>query len=323
MSSVRVRAPLPIAGATETTRDAVRVPSGLATIARIVVAILVFQIVLFGASVLTYWVGLRAIASEAQGEFGLIGLGLAEAATLGALLLVWEWVDRRPMAALGLRRVRALPRWLRGAGVGTLMMGFVVLVWYTLIDGAVWDVNPDAGRAALAVVAGFLGYLVQGPTEEVLFRGLVFENLRREWGLAWAVGGSSVAFAVFHALNPDFGLLPLINLLLFGVATALYKVYVDRGALWGVFAIHSVWNWLQQVVFGLPNSGVATTASNALFTVTPNENVPDVIWGAGFGPEGTLATTLVLVALIAVCVRRARRRVEVVSEWLPARRRTG
>jgi hypothetical protein len=90
------------------------------------------------------------------------------------------------------------------------------------------------------------------------------------------------------------------------VATALYKLRVDGGQLWGVFAIHTVWNWLQQVVFGLPNSGNASVADNTLFSVQPNLALPDVVWGGGFGPEGTLAATLVLGALIVAIVRLGR-----------------
>jgi len=116
-----------------------------------------------------------------------------------------------------------------------------------------------------------------------------------------------VAFALFHTRNPALGPLALANLLLFGVATALYKVLVDNGQLWGVFAIHTVWNWLQQVVFGLPNSGITSVADNALFTVTPNTSLPELIWGGGFGPEGTLGATLVLVALILALRRRFER----------------
>jgi hypothetical protein len=77
--------------------------------------------------------------------------------------------------------------------------------------------------------------------------------------------------------------------------------------LWGVFAIHTVWNWLQQVVFGLPNSGIASTPQDALFTVTPNQSLPDPIWGGGFGPEGTVAAGLVLLALISASVRQPAR----------------
>ena len=106
-----------------------------------------------------------------------------------------------------------------------------------------------------------LGFAIQGPAEEILFRGYIFENVRGQWGRA--LGGDRARAwrsALFHARNPGFGPLPFVNLVLFGVATALYKVRVDDGQLWGVFGIHTVWNWLQQVVFGLPNSGLATIA---------------------------------------------------------------
>ena len=95
----------------------------------------------------------------------------------------------------------------------------------------------------------------------------------------------------------------MLNLLLFGLATALYKLRIDGGQLWGVFAIHTVWNWLQQVVFGLPNSGNASTAANTLSSVQPNVAVPDLVSGGGFGPEGTLAATLLLLGLIAAVLR--------------------
>jgi hypothetical protein len=60
----------------------------------------------------------------------------------------------------------------------------------------------------------------------------------------------------------------------------------------------------------LPNSGVASTPDNALFTVAPNVSLPAPIWGGGFGPEGTLAASLVLVALIGFTLRRPRARLE-------------
>ena len=185
-----------------------------------------------------------------------------------------------------------------------LMMGFIVLAWYTLLDGATWDVNGSLLRASVVLVGGLVGFLIQGPAEEILFRGYILENLAAKWGLRWAVIVSSLAFGLLHAPNPNFGLLPFVNLVLFGVATALYKVRVDDGQLWGVFGIHTIWNWLQQVVFGLPNSGLASVADNALFTITPNASLPDPIWGGGFGPEGTLGASLVLLALIGVTLRR-------------------
>ena len=268
---------------------------------------LAYLVALFGVSVVLIFFGLTLVPAAAQGTFSLIALGAAEGAALGAVVLVWRVVDRRPLQQLGLQSGGVTRRWLKGAAIGSLMMGFVVLVGYTLIDGAEWGINPDPLRAVVVLLGGLLGFLIQGPAEEVLFRGHLFENLRDQWGLTSATLVSSLAFALLHAANPAFGPLPFANLILFGVATALYKARVDNGQLWGVFAIHTVWNWLQQVVFGLPNSGMASLPENALFTVSPNLGVPDAISGGGFGPEGTLATTLVLLALIAACLRRPER----------------
>jgi len=295
----------PVAG-----RPASRIalPSGLVIVARIVGASLLYLVVLTTSALLAYILGQTVVPDTARGTFGLLGLGFAEAAAMATVLLLWHLVDRRPIRALGLDSRGAVPRCLRGAAIAALMMGFVVFVGYTLIDGATWDVNPDPVRAAVVLIGGLVGYLIQGPAEEVLFRGYILENVRSRWGIRPAIVVASLTFGLLHAPNPGFGLLPFVNLVLFGVATALFKLYVDEDQLWGVFGIHAVWNWLQQVVFGLPNSGVASVADNALFTISPNTALPEPIWGGGFGPEGTLGASLVLLALIGVALRRQARR---------------
>jgi membrane protease YdiL (CAAX protease family) len=280
-------------------------PRGILVVARVVGATLAYLAVLFSVEILLLFVvGLTVVPSAVQGPFALVSLGVAEAAAFATVLLVWRVVDRRPVRELGLEPHGAPRRWLKGAGAATLMMGFIVLAWYTLLDGATWGVNPDPVRASIVLVGGLVGFMVQGPAEEILFRGYILENLAAKWGLWVAVIVSSLGFALLHAPNPNFGPLPFVNLVLFGVATALYKVRVDDGQLWGVFGIHTTWNWLQQVVFGLPNSGVASVPDNALFTITPNTSLPDPIWGGGFGPEGTLGASLVLLTVIGVTLRR-------------------
>jgi membrane protease YdiL (CAAX protease family) len=278
-------------------------------VARIVGACLAYLAVLDLTVIAAYGIGQTVVPDVARGTFGLVALGLAEAAALAAVLLVWRLVDRQPIAAIGLDANNApRRRWLRGALVAALMMGFVVLVGYALVDGASWDLNPDAARATVALVAGLLGFAIQGPAEEVLFRGYILVNARQQWGLRPALIISSLAFSLLHVSNPAYGILPFINLVLFGLGTALYRVYADADQLWGVFAIHTIWNWLQQVVFGLPNSGISPVPDQTLFTVTPNASLPSPFWGGGFGPEGTLAASLALLTLIFGALRLRRPR---------------
>ncbi|TMF04996.1 MAG: CPBP family intramembrane metalloprotease [Chloroflexi bacterium] len=286
----------------------VALPGGLLVVIRVLAAVFTYVAVFDATALVMYAIGVAIVPDEARGTFGLIGLGIAEAAALATVLVFWRVMDRRRLRGLGLNPELAKRQWLRGAGVSALMMGFIVLAWYTLVDGATWDVNTDALRAAAVVSSGLAGFVVQGAAEELLFRGYVLTNLQEQWGLRWAVALSAAGFALWHAMNPAFNALALINLVLFGIATALYKVRVDHGQLWGVCAIHTVWNWLQQIVFGLPNSGLTTPRDDVLFSVMPNASLPDPIWGGGFGPEGTLAASLVLLALIGVTLRQPARR---------------
>ncbi|MDQ3811458.1 MAG: CPBP family intramembrane metalloprotease [Chloroflexota bacterium] len=277
---------------------------GLTVVARVSLAIFAYLLALTVLGLIAVAVGLLSLADPGSG-YSMLGLAIAEAGALAAVLLVWRLVDRRPIAAIGLVPRLAGRQWLRGLAVGAAIMAIAAPGWFSLVDGATWTVNPNLGRAGVALALGFVGFLVQGPAEEVLFRGYVLENIRARWGDWWGIAVSSVLFSLLHAPNPAFGLVPFVNLTLFGAATALYKLNVDRGQLWGVFAIHTVWNWLQQVVFGLPNSGNASTPENTLLSPRLNTSVPDFVWGGGFGPEGALGATLVLLTL-SWAVLRAR-----------------
>jgi uncharacterized protein len=280
----------------------VTAPSTLVVIARLVLAVFGYFTVFAVLAGGLYLAGLLLIGSQA-GALSMPGLAIASGGALLSVLAVWKWVDHRALIGLGLRRDVAVAQWLRGAAVGMLMMASVVVVWFWLVGGAAWSVNPDPATAAIALILGFVGFVVQGASEEVLFRGYVLENIRAKWGMTWGIGVSALLFSLAHMPNTAFGALPFINLVLFGVATGLWKLRLDAGQLWGVCAIHSMWNWMQQVVFGLPNSGLASPPDETLFSVVPNTSAAAFIWGSGFGPEGTLGATLVLLAVIAATLR--------------------
>ncbi|MCG3206691.1 MAG: hypothetical protein FOGNACKC_00290 [Anaerolineae bacterium] len=215
-------------------------------------------------------------------------------------LWLWLWlkfVEKRPFWTIGLERDRAGLKYLRGMGVGLLMFGGAVAFLAALGYIDFEQGGPQKqGLAALAgVVLVYLGWTVQGPAEEALTRGWLMPVIGARYRPWLGVLISSIFFAVMHSFNPNLGPIAMLNLFLFGLFAALYSLW-ERG-LWGVFSLHAVWNWMQGNVLGLEVSGNVAPGGTLLDL---KEIGPDVITGGGFGPEGGLAVSAVLLAGIAV-----------------------
>ena len=99
--------------------------------------------------------GLLFVLDPIGGPFAVIGLGIAEGGALLTVIVLTRVIDKRPCGVAGPGApAHARAQAVRGTAVGALMMGFIVFVWFTLINGAVWSVNDDLTRALVAVVAG-------------------------------------------------------------------------------------------------------------------------------------------------------------------------
>jgi hypothetical protein len=215
------------------------------------------------------------------------------------LLWVWlKWFEKRPFWTLGFERAGALVKYGRGMAVGFGM--FVATIGLSAALGYIAPETFNPQRERWAALGGVLivlvGWAVQGAAEETVVRGWLMPVVGARYRPWIGVLVSSLLFAGLHGLNPNIGLLPLINLFLFGLFGALYALW--EGGLWGIAAQHAVWNWTQGNIFGLEVSG--GTGGPILFNL--HEVGPDVITGGPFGPEGGLALTAVLVIAIAVLV---------------------
>ena len=210
--------------------------------------------------------------------------------------LIWGWLwifEKRHLWTIGMERPQLLRKYLRGLLIGLLMFGATVAIL-----AAFGAVTPETNEAGAASSAGLgisilliLGWIVQGAAEEALIRGFLFPVIGLRYGTMIAIVVSSLLFAALHLLNPNLAFIPLLNLALFGVFAALFALY--EGGLWGVFAIHSAWNWAQGNLFGFEVSGSAA-GSTAIFDMM--EVGPDWLTGGAFGPEGGLVVTFVLIA---------------------------
>lgn len=212
--------------------------------------------------------------------------------------LVWAWLwlfERRPLWTIGLEGKGWLVKYLRGAFLGVLMITVVVglsmALGYVDLEGSGIAIMVSLSGSLLVLV----GWIVQGAAEEVLFQGFLFPILGSRYGLVLGLSVSSILFALLHVFNANLSVLAVLNLILFGAFAAFYAI--KEGGLWGVFGLHSLWNWAQGNLFGMEVSGIPSRL-DAIFEL--KETGPDWLTGGAFGPEGGIIVTLVLLAGIAI-----------------------
>ncbi len=265
---------------------------------------------------------------ESIGALALPNTALEQAfflilAFLPIFLILWGWLalfEKRPFWTIGLERAGMVKKYLRGLLIGLLM--FVASIGISAAMG--FMAFEDGTQQGITVLGGvllvFFGWMIQGAAEEAVTRGWLFPVIGARYNTMLGLIISSVVFSALHSLNfigldmnPGYIALTMLNLFLFGVFTVLFALY--EGGLWGVFSIHSVWNWVQGNLFGFEVSGGAAPGGT-LFNLM--EVGPDVITGGPFGPEGGLAVTIVLLVSCALVVWVSQKK-ETVNEMLEIR----
>jgi membrane protease YdiL (CAAX protease family) len=215
------------------------------------------------------------------------------------LLLLWvRLFERRGPATLGLNAKGSL-RFLRGYLLGLVfLLNVVGVIWAAggyVVEGAGAFGSAAVGAALVPIGVLMLGFIIQGSSEELLFRGWLMQLIASRHGVWIAVVANSTLFALAHAGNiePSNELyVGLANILLFGLFTSLYAV--REGSLWGVCGWHAAWNGLLGLGFGLEVSGIKI---DSLPLITDLRAAPGATWwltGGAFGPEASLAATAVL-----------------------------
>lgn len=204
-------------------------------------------------------------------------------------LLFCKLIQKRKVTTVGFQKQGMWKEYAVGLGVGFGI--FTVAVLLCVATGALRLKGLSPSFSAGIFVLFLLGYLVQGMAEEVLCRGYFLVSVSRRYPLAAGIVANAVLFAALHLLNDGITVLAFINLVLFGVFASIY--FVKRGNIWGVGALHSIWNLAQGNVYGIRVSGMQTSCS-----VFSSETVAgrELINGGDFGLEGGLAVTIVLVA---------------------------
>lgn len=216
-------------------------------------------------------------------------------------LLFCKLIQKRKVTTVGFQKPGMWMEYLCGMGAGLLIFSVAVLICVVTGSLKLQGLSPSFSIGIFALF--LLGYLVQGMAEEVLCRGYFLVSVSRRYPLAVGIIANAVLFASLHLLNNGITVLAFINLVLFGVFASVY--FIKRGNIWGVGALHSIWNLAQGNIYGIRVSGIQTSCS-----VLSSEMVAgrELINGGDFGLEGGLAVTIVLVAGILILLASRQQR---------------
>lgn len=131
------------------------------------------------------------------------------------------------------------PVWL---AVG-LALPLGVTLFYVLFTSG--EFMQTSNEVALVLASVTLSSAVAGPTEEIIFRGMLLRSLQKRWGTAVGVIVPSFMFAAIHIVmmsdvTPISYLMLLVSGTLVGIMFSLITLY--SGSIWPSSLVHALWN---------------------------------------------------------------------------------
>ena len=146
----------------------------------------------------------------------------------------------------------------------------------------------------------FIVVFIQSSSEELIFRGFIYQRLKNRYkNTEFAIIINSILFALLHLGNNGISAFGFIDILLSGVFFSLMFCAFD--SIWLVMACHTTWNFTQNILLGLPNSG--TISKYSLFMMDVNSAISSFAFDKNFGLEGTaLSITLMFTGCVIMYI---------------------
>ena len=139
---------------------------------------------------------------------------------------------------------------------------------------------------------------IQSSAEELWCRGFMYERIRVHYPLWVAIVVNGLFFAALHMGNPGASALPIIDIAVCGLSYSIAKWYT--GSIWFPMGIHTAWNFTQNFLFGLPNSGLVSEVS--IFGLDAASAHDSLAYNVAFVIEGALPAVIGDALLGIICI---------------------
>ena len=216
--------------------------------------------------------------------------------TIAAGILYCTKIEKRSLRSMGFVKKGIGKNYLIGLALGLLIL-FLTVITSVLLGAAV----ITRGHITPMVILFFLGFVVQGMSEEVALRGVYMVSAANKSPIVVAILINSLFFAIPHYMFSDGQLLFTINTLLMGILFSIYMLQTDN--IWGVSGIHTGFNFFNRVLF---NNSEWQDGGNSVFLVTSNIPGKELIGGNSYGILSGLIWTIFIVAFLIILVFRGK-----------------
>ena len=195
-------------------------------------------------------------------------------------------------------------------GIGKLwigiLLGFLTNLFCILLALIHGDIKlyfeASVSQIPLFIFA-LVSVCIQSSAEELWCRGFLYERLHERFPLWVPIVINGILFGLLHVFNPGATVLSIVSIVVCGLSYSLLRWYT--GSIWVAMGIHTGWNFTQNYLFGLPNSGLVSEVS--LFHLDAANGISNLIYDFGFGVEGALPAVFMDALVGVICLLLAKR----------------
>ncbi|MCZ4243930.1 CPBP family intramembrane glutamic endopeptidase [Pedobacter punctiformis] len=206
---------------------------------------------------------------------------------VGALLMIFKIFPSRNFEGVFIVNTNILSGFFKGTLIGLGLIACCTAIIYA--NGNVVfsksEINP------VSILAYLLFFVLVGISEEFVFRSFPLVVFSERYLISIAVVINGLLFGLIHLTNPNFSIVPMINITLSGILFSI--ITLQKRNIWWAVGLHFGWNFCQGTLLGFKVSGldapglmVAKPIGSPLFS------------GGLFGAEGSLLCTVILLIYI-------------------------
>ncbi len=200
--------------------------------------------------------------------------------------------------------LKALTTKTKGNNLKMLAVGLGIGLGMNLLCAFIAMANGDirltfSSFRPISFLVIFVAVFVQSSAEELLYRVFVYHRMMRRYGKpVLAVLINSVFFTLNHLFNPGISVRAMLNIFAYGLLFSAMVIYLDSP--WATMAAHTAWNFCQNILLGLPNSGNVLPYS--VFKLEGAAATDSFAYSVAFGLEGTVIAGITLLVVSGLIV---------------------